>query len=221
MATRFILLVCFLTLNKAVFSQNIELFDGINYTRFYDNIDIGHYNSSYTAQTGHSIGIGLDGFDVKGLPWRFTLQYERYRGKIEASDGGLGGGYTTTALIDNSIISLGFFPINFQVFKALNLNLGLMASRLIKESFEGTQEGWALGQPSWSSDLQDEYEDFSAQYAAGAQGRIAYDFTLTKSIQISPQYSYYFEFSKAFKHFPKATKAMRHFLGFGFKFKIK
>ncbi len=218
MAIRFILIVWLLTFNKAAFCQNIELFDGINYTLFYDNIGVGHYQSSYTAQTGHCIGVGLDGLSINGLPFRFTLQYDRYKGKIVASDGGLGGGYTTTANIDNSIISIGFFPLNFRVAKALNLNLGLMASRLISESFNGTQKGWMLGQPSWSSNLQDEYEEFSAKYAVGIQGRIAYDFVLTKSIRISPQYLYYFEFSKAFKQFPTSTKAMRHFLGFGVKY---
>ena len=101
-------------------SQNIEVFGGINYNKFHDyKNNQGHYSSTYKADKGFAVGIGVDSIVIDGFRLRFTLQFDKYRGKLEVSDGGLGGNYSTDAKIDKSVISLGFFPLNLKIKKKL------------------------------------------------------------------------------------------------------
>jgi hypothetical protein len=201
-----------------LFGQNIEIFSGLNKNTFHDyNKNKGHFSSSYDSDYGYSVGFGLDSIKNDWLTLRFTLQFDKYKGKLKASDGGLGGGYTTIANVQKSLISVGVFPINFRFFKRLDVNIGLVISRLIDESFYGTSSGWNMNQPNWSYNLHDKYNQYSSNTYFGFQGRIAYDFKLSKSIWISPQYLYYFGLSNEFVEFPEETKAMRHYLCIGLK----
>jgi len=205
-----------------LFGQKIELFGGASKNIFHDyHKSDAHYNSSYNSGLGYCAGIGIDSIKIDWLTLRFTLQFDQYKGKLDVSDGGLGGGYTTVANVDKSILSLGVFPINFRFFHRLDLNFGFELSGLIYESFNGTSSGWIMNQPNWSYNLQDKYDHYSSKVYFGLQGRIAYDFNLSKSIWISLQYMYYFGLSNEFVEFPNETKSMRHYLSIGLKKKFK
>ncbi|NCA86904.1 MAG: hypothetical protein EOM83_15285 [Clostridia bacterium] len=205
-----------------LFSQNIEVFGGLNQNTFFDfQKNEGHFHSSYNGDEGYAIGIGVDNIKVDKMTLRFTLTYDKYGGKIEASDGGLGGGYTTRAEIDKSILSLGFFPLNFRFFDRIDLNFGFEVSALVVDDFKGRSSGWMMGTPGWSYDLNEKYNRFSAKKYFGLRGRIAYDFYLTDKIAVSPQYSYYFGLSHEFDEFPEETKSKRHYLFIGIKRVIK
>ena len=216
------LIIGLILLNSlTVFSQNIELFGGLNKNSFFDyRQDEGHFVSSYNSELGYSFGIGIDNIKLDRLALRFTLNYDNYGGKIEAIDGGLGSGFRTIAEIDKSILSLGIFPVNFRFFDRIDLNFGFEISGLINEKYIGTTSGWSMGQPGWSYDLNDKYDRFSSKIYFGLRGRIAYDFNLSDNLAISPQYSYYFGLSDEFVEFPEKTKSMRHYLSIGLQRKI-
>jgi hypothetical protein len=205
-----------------LFGQKLEMFGGANNNMFHNyHNNEGHFMSSYNSDFGFTAGFGLDSIRIDWLTFRFTLQFDKYAGKLEASDGGLGSGFTTIAKVDKSVISLGIFPINFRILKRIDLNFGLIISRLIDESFNGTSSGWIMNQPNWSYNLQDKYNQYSSATYFGFQGRIAYDFKLSKLIWISPQYIYYFGLSNEFVEFPEDTKSMRHYFCIGIKKKFK
>lgn len=216
----FIILISFSSLS--LFSQNIEIIGGLNKNSFYDfNKNEGHFTSTYSSGFGYSARIAIENIKADWLTLRFTLSYEKYSGEIEASDGGLGGGFTTVAEIDKSIISLGIFPLNFKIKNKIDLNFGMEISRLINENFEGTNSGWIMEQPDWSYDLNNKYERFNSLTYFGLRGRVAYDFNLSNTFVISPQYSYYLGLSNEFDEFPKATKSMRHYFCIGIEKKLK
>ncbi|MEX1192499.1 MAG: hypothetical protein WEA99_11040 [Brumimicrobium sp.] len=204
------------------FSQNIEIIGGFNNNNFYDfQQNEGHFSSSYESDYGYTFRIGIENIKVDWMTLRFTLSFDNYVGKLTASEGGLGGGYTTNAKVDKSIISLGVFPINFKIIDRINLNFGFELSRLISESYSGTNSGWLMGQSNWSYNLNDKYERYSSKTYFGLRGRVAYDFNISDKLAISPQYSYYFGFSNEFDEFPKVTKSMRHYFCIGLQRKIK
>jgi len=204
------------------FSQNIEIIGGLNKNNFFDfKQNEGHFSSSYDSDYGYTIRIGIENIKVDKLILRFILSYCKYGGELTASDGGLGGGYTTKARIDKSVISIGVFPINFKIIDRIDLNFGFELSGLISDDFRGTSSGWLMGRSEWSYDLNDKYNRFSSKTYFGLRGRIAYDFYFTNILTISPQYSYYFGLSNEFYEFPKVTKSMRHYFCIGLQIKIK
>ena len=205
-----------------LFGRNIELFGGLNKNIFHDYDESGPYfNSSYYPDYGFSIGIGFDSIKIDWLTCRFTLQYDKYKGGLNANRGGLGGGYTTIADINKSVISVGVFPINFLVFKRLNLNFGILISILTNELNNGSITGWQMNQPNYNYILQEKYNQYNSLTYFGLQGRVGYDFYFSKSIVISPQYLYYFGLSNEFIQFPENTKSMKHYFCLGIKKNIK
>ncbi len=215
------LIIGLILLNSlTVFSQNIELFGGLNRNSFFDYRQVGHFVSSYNSELGYSFGVGVDNIKLNQWALRFTLNYDKYGGKVTASDGGLGSTFRTIAEIDKSIVSLGVFPVNFKLFDRIDLNFGFEISGLINEKVKGSYSTWSKGQPYRELDLNDKYERFSSMLYFGLRGRIAYDFNLSDNLAISPQYSYYFGLSNEFVGFPEKTKSMRHYLGIGLQRKI-
>lgn len=204
------------------FSQNLEIMGGLNKNNFFDFLGgKGHYRSAYHYDYGYVFKIGIDDIKTDKLQWRFTIGYENYGGELEVTNGGLGGEFTTKAVIDKSVFSMGCFPFNFRIIDRIDLNFGIEYSVLISENFSGTHSGWSMGAPDYSYDLNGKYEDFSAKSHWGLLGRIAYDINLSEKLAISPQYSYYFGLSQEFIEFPEETKSMRHQFSVGFQRKLK
>lgn len=217
MTYKLIILLIFTSSLKTFGQKSIEFFGGYCKNNFHDYMkDEGHYQSSYElGNNGYSVGIGIEKIQVDWLTMRFTLRYDKYDGEILASDGGLGGGYTTKANIDKSLLTLGLFPVNLKVVKAVDINIGLEISRLIHESISGTASGWLMGQPNWSEDLNDRYDRYNNLLYIGLKSRIAYDLKLRNDLYISPQYQIYYGISNEFEEFPEATKSIRHYFCIG------
>jgi len=208
--------IIFLLLSLCSFSQNIELIGGINRNNFYDfERNEGHYQSSYKSEYGYTFRIGLEDIKFDKLNLRFTLSYDKYGGKIDVSDGGNGGGYTTIANINKSIISLGVYPLNFRIKNKLDLNFGFEISRLIIDQFEGQYNFWLMNWGSSYEKLNEKYDRFNTRNYFGIIGRIAYDFNINENLILSPQYSYYLGLGSEFEEFPRGTKSMRQYLSVG------
>ncbi len=218
-----VLVVFVLLSSLTVFSQNIEVIGGLNKNVFFDfQKNEGHFISNYVSDYDYVIRIGVEEIKVDWLTLRFTLSYDKYRGELKASDGGLGGGYATNVKIDKSIISLGVFPVNFEILDRIDLNFGFELARLINDNFTGTSSGWIMNKPNWSYDLNEKYNRYSSKIYFGLRGRIAYDFNISDKLVISPQYSYYWGgVSNEFDEFPETTKAMRYYFCIGIQRKLK
>lgn len=207
------LLIC-----MPIFGQNIEVFGGLNTTFYHDfEDDHGHYRSSYNSGSGYSFGVAIDSirFD-KTRRIRLTLMYNKYSGGLTASDGGLGGGYTTQADFEKQIISLGVYPLNFRDIKGFDINIGFEVSRLIQESINGIRKGWLAGE-NYSNTIQEQYKQYSSTTTIALCARLAYSFKLNESILILPQYGFYYGLKGEFQEFPKGTKSIRNFIGIGVK----
>lgn len=220
------LLIIFLIFihSLSLYSQPVDLYGGMNQNRFYGANNNPHFNAKYHPGNGFSAGIGIDSIKLDWLTMRFTLQFDRYKGEFSVSDGGQGGGTTTSANIKNSVVSLGAFPLNFSIRKRVTINFGAEVSTMINESFSGTKSNWQLeSTPSghhavtYTQDLNELYDRFSSRTNFGLKARIAYDITLTKRLFLVPQYAYYLGISKQFIEFPDVTKSMRHTFCLGIK----
>ncbi|NJK87216.1 MAG: hypothetical protein HC906_15785 [Bacteroidales bacterium] len=115
-------------------------------------------------KNGCTFRIGIENVKVDWLTMRFILSYDKYSGKLHANHSGLGGGSTTTALFDKSVLSLGIFPINFQLIKKIDINIGFELAGLFSESFSGSVVGWMVGEPGWSYDLSEKFDRYSAKH---------------------------------------------------------
>lgn len=206
----------------SVYGQSIELYGGLSNNRFHDyRQNEGRYSSSYEPGNGYSIGIAVDSIKADVMSLRLTLKFDKYAGSLKASGGGQGGGHTTEAQIEKSLISLGVFPVNLQILKRIDFNFGFEIARLVSESYVGTRSGWAMNQPAWSYELEEMYEEYSSYMSFGISARLAYNLRIDETFSLSPQYSFYFGLVNEFGRFPEATKSMRHFLGLGIKKKLR
>lgn len=202
------------------FSQNIEIIGGVSRNNFFNYKTEGHFMSEYESAYGYLLQVSVDDINMDWHKWRLALTLEKYGGNLKVSDGGLGGGYSTTADVDKTILYLGWNPVNVKILKRIDFNLGIEFGRLIHETFSGRAYGWSMGTPDWSNDLSEEYDHFSANNYIGAKARIAYDIQITDKFVLSPQYSYYFGLTKEFQVFPEETKSMRHSFSVGLQRKL-
>ncbi|MEN8230861.1 MAG: hypothetical protein ABFS38_22085 [Bacteroidota bacterium] len=199
------------------YAQNIECFGGANYNIFRDswNAD-GHIYSEYEPAFGHQFGIGINDLRIDWITFRFTLSYDKYGGSLQSTYGGLGGGKSTTAEINKSIVSVGIYPVVLKVFEKIIINAGFELSRLIHESFSGKTGGWNYGSnENWNYDLSEKYSHFSSKSYAGVRFRIAYELSLGGKYYFVPQYSNYFSIGSEFAEFPESTRSFRQYLAIG------
>ncbi len=114
--------ICYLP----IFGQGIELHGGLNTNHFLDyGRNVGHFQSSHGAGFGYSIGLAVDGIRADWMIQRLDLKFDKYYGSLKASDGGLGGRYTTEAEIEKSFISIGIYPVKLQITRRFYINIGL------------------------------------------------------------------------------------------------
>ncbi len=133
------LLLLSLLASFSLAAQRMELSGGVNFNTFYNNGGTGEdYSSNYTSHTGYAIQLGVDEVMVRKWEFRFTLGYEEYGGGLYAGDVILDDSYITDAVVDKSLLSLGFFPVNFKIKDKIDLSFGVEGSRFLGESVDGT-----------------------------------------------------------------------------------
>ena len=208
-------------INLQCFGQKPDVFIGMNANLFHDyKAKQGHYSSSYKLALGYTAGLGLDIIKKDRFKLRITVQYDHYNGISEVSDGGLGGGYTTYANVNKSIVSLGLFPVRFRFLKKIDVNFGLLFSGLIDESFSGNRLGWKLNSPPVNVNLLGMYKHFSSKTNVGCQLRFSREFELSNSVLITPQYMFYYGLLNEFRDYIMDANSVRHYFCIGFKKKI-
>ncbi len=223
--TKWIILFFLIIGSSDAFSQTLEIFGGPNLSVLYNVGQDGHYETTYENRNGINLGIGVENVKIDWVTMRFTLSYDMYGGEIHEKVSGLASGSATAAKFEKSVLSLGLYPLNFYLFKHIDVNFGVELSRRVYESFSGTYSGFSIidsGYSFSSYDLQDEYENLSSASQFGLRARIAYDIHLTGSLVLSPQYSYYLGLSSEFDYKIIAyAKSMRHYFCIGIKMNFK
>lgn len=218
MRVLFILLICISSLT--LYSQSIEVFGGANRNIFYGqkHKNYSYFTANYQTGDGFTAGIGIDSLHINRFRMRFALQFDQYNGSFNAeSNSGKAVYQRAMGEIVKSVVSLGFFPLNFTIKKKLDLNFGAEVSSLLNENISGTgfYESLVEGEPV-TYDLSYYYDRYSSRANYGLKGRIAYQLALSRILLI-PQYSFYYGLSSEFKEFPQATKSMRHSFCIGIK----
>ncbi|HET6558382.1 MAG TPA: hypothetical protein VFG54_13775 [Prolixibacteraceae bacterium] len=215
-----LLLICISSLS--LYSQSIEVFGGANRNLFYGKKDANYsyFTANYQAGDGFTAGIGIDSLHINRFRMRFALQFDQYNGGFNAeSNSGKAVYQRAMGEIVKSVVSLGFFPLNFTIKKKLDLNFGAEVSSLLNENVSGTgfYESLVEGEPV-TYGLSDHYDRYSTRATYGLKSRMAYSLALSKILLI-PQYSFYYGLSSEFREFPEAAKSMRHSLCIGIKMK--
>ena len=163
----------FLIFSGTMYAQNTEITTGYIQNNFFDfEKDEVYNNSNYSSRGGFGLEIGIDEIMIDSVKLRFTLGYSKYSGKIRNYSGGKGSGTTTRANVHKSIVSLGFFPLNFKILDRIDLNFGVEGSMLLHERFSGNNSSWNI--IGGGTQNLDEDERFNARFYAGACGRLAY-----------------------------------------------
>ena len=216
-----VLTILFLLVSTVIFAQKIELTGGLGKNYFFGpREETAYFYSSYSSEWGYTAGIGIEDIKVERLTLRFTFSYSKYGGHLEYSSSGLAGGSSTNVSIDKSIISFGFFPLNFRLKDRVDLNLGFEISKLFNETFEGRSGGWSRWGGNWGGELQEQYSRISALSYFGLRARLAYDLLLTEDLAISPQYAYYLGLTNEFENILSGIHSMRHYFGIGIERKF-
>lgn len=214
-----ILLILFLTLTQ-LYGQRMEVFVGGNKNTFYDRSDQLH-SSSYSPAYGFSAGVGIDSLVSGIFKTRLTLQFDSYGGYLEVSSGGTSGAQHIQANVRKSVLSLTYFPFSFRFWKKLDFNFGLEYSRLIQEKFSGTESGFNPYSPGYKFDLTEKYNRLSTKATIGLKVRLAYDFYLSKTLAICPEYMSYIGLSPEFEVGPASNlKSFRQFACIGIRKKL-
>lgn len=212
----FVLLFCMCC--SPLFSQTLEIHGGYLYNNYHE-LAFGDSDYSLDLKAGHgyAFGVSVDDFQLWKIKHRLTLRYEQFNGDISASDIGLGGGQTTEAEFDKTLLSLGVYPVRVKFLGAGEANLGVQYSRLLAETFEGRTQEVLHNKFNRETDLQDRYSSFNSESNWGLNLRVAYQFKLSSDWTLIPQYEFHYGFKDDFKHHPGKIKSMRHFVGVGLK----
>lgn len=200
----------------SLFSQSIEIIGGMNSANFYDfKGNEQSISSEYYGQRAYAIGLGYETKKLSRNTIRFTLCYDKYGGRLKASDIDYWSGQDANVMIDKSVIALGVFPLNLLLFNTLIINVGMEVSSLLYSYSHGNMREWDRSGNASIYDLKDIQYNASAYY--GIRGRLTYDIPISKGFAIMPQYSFYLGLSNEFVSFPSFTKSLRHFVGIGVK----
>ena len=214
--TKFFNVVLILICSYTLHSQSFELIQGFTKNNFYDRQEMSSGNrSSYSSDISHFYGLGLHQIKAGKLDIGITIIYEKYRGTVMADSTGLNVGRSIEADVNKSILSFGFYPINTTLFGNVDLNLGVVASSLVREKFSGTDRTFDTGSSSGvpAADLQDKYAQFSSNSYLGIRGRLVIKYKVGKEFYLVPVYSFYYGLLDEFRDFPRSTKSMRHSFG--------
>ena len=211
------LTTCFFLVLSSGFAQSVEVIGGATLNHYLNWIpdDGGHVSSNTNIGWGYNFRMAYENLNTEPLKWRFVLSIDNYRGNINYRNGGIGGSSTVDASINKTLISVGFFPVNIQVKKRFDINLGVEFSGLIQESVSGKEIGWSINNPSWEKDLSSISTTYSSSMYVGLRARLAYDFKLSETLFISPQYSFYLGLSDEFESELGSFKSMRHYFSIG------
>jgi len=213
-----------ISINFSAYSQSVELFSGMTLNKYYDtNATRINDTKTYSFGSGVFIGLGIDQIEVSDLKFGVTINYERFSGDLMAFTGGNGGGRSVNAEITKSNLSIGFYPFDKKVFELINIRVGILYSKLLKDDFSGYIKTTVQFNSLLSTyeDLNESYQNYGTSSNLGFSVGLYRDIPLANNVFLSPQYLFYLGLSNEVRDFPRAAKSMRHYFGLGIKKKLE
>ncbi len=131
-------------------AQRIECFAGANlhHLRLVKPYSTG---SDVESKVGYTFGVGISNLRVALIPIRATLHIETTQSSFYHRTGGMGGGYSMEATHDRTLITTGFYPINFRVANNLRIHIGVEGSYLLSQKSSVKEHQFAISNPSGST----------------------------------------------------------------------
>ena len=122
-----------LTLPIITRAQTLEFSSAYVRNSFYQG---GHseYNSAYSPGGGYLISAGINNIPFDNLSLKLTIGIEHFSGSVSSNFRSPGSSDRVDAQTASTDIVLGFWPLNFTIFKSIDLNFGCTGSILIGES---------------------------------------------------------------------------------------
>jgi hypothetical protein len=202
---------CFLNLN----GQDIELAGGININKFYDFPKDDGISTHYKGDNSYTLAISCGDTLFNSFYSKFGLILDNYKGSIYTIGGALGGGSSTKADVNKTILSLNISPLNFRIDKDLRLNLGLSFNYLLKHKMIGYHTGQQLGYTGQYISLENNSDPYVNNFTFGLTGCIAYELKFKETWSLVPQYLINVGLKNEFRNLEANTKSLRQYFEIG------
>lgn len=115
-------------------------------------------------------------------------------------------------------MDIGIYPINTNLFKNIELDVGLLYSRILSSGFDGSTSNNGPLTTNVSNKV--EHENLLRKNQIGLSARVAYKIKLTNNMYILPQYIYFLGFGGEFKDNRGGIYVQNHIVGIGIEKKL-
>ncbi len=208
---------CFLQFFVFSNAQSLGFSGGVLRNNFFD-VSPGIHHDFYDYQLfsgfGNTFAFTLDFVEIWPLPMRFAIQVDNYQGEIIVQGFTPKGFFYVNAEVEKRIIAATVFPINLDLFRYLNINLGIQMNFLIHAKTKGTKSVTNNTPGAQITYFSGGGAEINTKFNTGVVARIGWDLAISKEWTLVPQYQYYLGLSNDFKGiYGYNIKSMRHYLG--------
>lgn len=204
-----------------LFSQTqIEYSFGINKGLNQDQSE-GRFSSNNTPQIGQSFSISIDNVKFDWLTCMFAFSYDTYKGEFSTYDYGPLYSNSLKSEYSKSFLNLSVYPINQNITKFFQFNVGLTYSRLFNEYTSGiisTFNGDYINETSTNTTVNIQKDnELHNKSMFGASARLAFELPLTETIKLTTLYQFYRSFRPEFYYYSSELYIMRQNAMLGLK----
>ena len=203
-----------------LYGQSIEFGAGISKPMISVDDDFRSFNYA-ASDVGYNffasfndVNFGTEDIDV--LKFRFTLGINTSSVEAFQRTGGQAGGTFTNVTTEKTVLTLGVYPLEFQLFKYIDVNIGFKYLRGISRHAIGSSSNFGA-----AGNAVTEFDgDIISQNQFGPTVRIAYKIKISEQMYLIPQYHYYIALSKEFNYAVMTRFVQNHFIAIGVEQKI-
>jgi len=170
--------------DRSAYGQRIELYGGGNISRLWFG-ESASSDSYYHTSPGYTAGAGIANLRVARIPLRVTLQLEKNKSEFYQRSGGMGGGYTISAESERTLMTAGFYPLNFRFAKHLLIHLGIEYSYLITSKSEVIEHSYSMNATTPSKKRYNEV-NIDRNFGFGFAAEAAWHILLKEHLFIAP-----------------------------------
>ncbi len=201
-----------------LYAQAISILGGINGNHFYNLSKDKHYEASYKNGIGYNLEFDLSdiylrnydqGIAIDSLNIKFGLSVDNYTGNINNSYSSHVGGTRTDAQINNTILSLKLYILNFK-FSDFRCGIGGEFNILVYNQSTAHNSYWQMLEHSDNDDI------YLNPVHFGLNFYLNYRYDFSNSYFTSIEYSIYFGINKEILNNDINTKSIRQYLKLGF-----
>lgn len=200
-------------------SQELEFLGGMNRNIYFDyEEETPRFTSEYEKGNGIHFSFGFVGKEPgeREFPWNVYLSYDLYNGKIYTGGGGLGSFSSAKIKVKKEMIGVAIYLLNIKLFKKkFRINLGPELSFLINNRVEGSRFSTnILGENKYEEFTEDSKDAFY-ESRLSVNVKFKYEFQLSETLKIAPQYNFNYGLFREFKDFsvPITNKLHRFSIG--------